>query len=239
MISSFIIQIMPNIAIKQNKKGTFLDLSSQDLSKSSFKEDFCSFSNEISKFLSGTSVSIIMPEDSINCQMIIEEIKTELNKNNISLKKVFSKDNNEIDFGTECDINEYNRALDNNSNKEIIDVSSLPETLYVEANLRSGQLIRYPGNVFVLGDVNPSAEIIANGDIIIWGTLRGLAHAGSNGNKYSKIISMEIINGQVRIADLITSIQDSTSKEKKKSKEKVPMLVKIENNEIIISRYFG
>jgi septum site-determining protein MinC len=239
MLSSFIIQIMPKIAIKQNKKGTFLDLSSQDLAGSSFKEDFSSFSNEISSFLSGTSVSIIMPEVPGKNQSIIEEIRTELNKNNISLKNVFSKDEDKTDPFNEEDTKNYVRNQESNTNKEIVDVSTLPETLYVEANLRSGQLIRYPGNVFVLGDVNPSAEIIANGDIIIWGTLRGLAHAGADGDKTAKIIAMEILAGQIRIAGLITSIPNSMSKEKKKSKDKIPMLVKIENNEIIASRYFG
>jgi septum site-determining protein MinC len=229
---------MPRIAIKQNKKGTFLDLSRQDLRSSGFREDFSNFSDEISSFLSGTSVSIIMPDKTKETTSIIETIRAELNKNNISLKNIFSKDE-EKEISDKEKLN--SSTVDSNktgTTKEIVDVSGLPETLYVEANLRSGQLIRYPGNVFVLGDVNHSAEIIASGDIIIWGTLRGLAHAGADGDKEAKIIAMEISTGQIRIAELITSIPDSMSKDKKKSKEKVPMLVKIENNEIIANRYF-
>jgi septum site-determining protein MinC len=125
------------------------------------------------------------------------------------------------------------------SAKEVIDTNYLPETLYVESNLRSGQLIRYPGNVFVLGDVNPSAEIIAAGDIVIWGTLRGVAHAGSDGDQTAKIIAMELKTGQVRIADKIATIKTESSKDKKKGDSRAPELVKIQNNEIILTRYFG
>lgn len=233
---------MPKIAIKQNKKGTFLDLSSQELNQESFIDQFSDFSIEISSFLSGTSVSLIMPEevdDNNETLSIIERMKLELNKNNISLRSIMSSNENLRLAGTSS---EMRMSLETPSEKpvekEVVDTSGLPETLYVEANLRSGQLIRYPGNVFVLGDVNPSAEIIAAGDIIIWGTLRGLAHAGADGDKEAKIIAMDINAGQVRIADKMTPNQENLSKDKKKTREKVPTLVKLENNEIIVSRYF-
>lgn len=233
---------MPKIAIKQNKKGTFLDLSSHQINQESFIDEFTDFSLEISSFLSGTSVSLIMPEeaeDNNETLSLIERMKLELNKNNISLKSIMSSNENLKLAGSTT---EMRMSQETQSEKpverEVVDTSGLPETLYVEANLRSGQLIRYPGNVFVLGDVNPSAEIIAAGDIIIWGTLRGLAHAGADGDREAKIIAMDINAGQIRIADKMITNNESLSKDKKKAKEKVPTLVKIENNEIIASRYF-
>ena len=233
---------MPKIGIKQNKKGTFLDLSKGQLEQENFIDDFSSFSNEISAFLSGTSVSLIMPEaieENSETLSIIEQMRAELNRNNISLKSIMSgSEGKKISNAVPDKRIEEEPERINSEKKEVVDISGLPETLYVEANLRSGQLIRYPGNVFVLGDVNPSAEIIASGDIIIWGTLRGMAHAGSDGDKEAKIIAMEINAGQIRIADRITTIPSTMAKDRKKNKEKVPMLVKIENNEIIASRYF-
>ena len=53
------------------------------------------------------------------------------------------------------------------------------EPLYLETTLRSGVEIRHPGTVIVLGDVNPGSSIIADGDIIVWGRLRGFVHAGA------------------------------------------------------------
>ncbi len=96
-------------------------------------------------------------------------------------------------------------------------------------------MIRYPGNVFILGDVNPSAEIIAAGDIIVWGTVRGIVHAGADGDTEAKIIAMRVESGQIRIASKILAVNKAT---KKKVNSVTPELVKIENNEIIISSYF-
>lgn len=60
---------------------------------------------------------------------------------------------------------------------------SLP-TLYLRKTIRSGQSISSDGNILVIGDVNPGAEIIAKGDITVWGILGGIAHAGSDGRSH-------------------------------------------------------
>ncbi len=58
--------------------------------------------------------------------------------------------------------------------------------LFVNKTLRSGTRVEFPGHVVVLGDVNPGAEIIAEGSIIIWGRLRGAVHAGSKGDEKAR-----------------------------------------------------
>ena len=50
--------------------------------------------------------------------------------------------------------------------------------LWIERTVRSGTRIEHPGNVVVIGDVNPGAEIVAEGNILVWGRLRGSVHAG-------------------------------------------------------------
>lgn len=54
--------------------------------------------------------------------------------------------------------------------------------LYVKNTCRSGTAVCHNGDVIVLGDLNPGAQISATGDIIVIGALRGIAHAGANGN---------------------------------------------------------
>ncbi len=85
------------------------------------------------------------------------------------------------------------------------------ETLLVKQNLRSGQRIIYPGNVVVLGDVNPGAYIIAGGNIIIMGTLRGTAHAGASGDEESAIVAYKLKPSQIRIAQSIGRSPDNES----------------------------
>jgi septum site-determining protein MinC len=73
----------------------------------------------------------------------------------------------------------------------------------IKRRVRSGQIIRHPGHIVVVGDVNPGARIEAGGDIIVWGKLQGTAHAGAFGNTKSVICALEMTPNLVKIADLI------------------------------------
>jgi septum site-determining protein MinC len=81
-------------------------------------------------------------------------------------------------------------------------------TLLVRRTLRSGQRVRYFGNVVVLGDVNPGAEITAGGDIIVMGWLRGLAHAGAGGNDRAMVSAFRLNPTQLRIGQYIGRAPD-------------------------------
>ncbi|MEM9979087.1 MAG: septum site-determining protein MinC [Cyanobacteria bacterium P01_D01_bin.2] len=72
--------------------------------------------------------------------------------------------------------------------------------LYVQVTVRSGTEICHPGSIVVLGDVNPGGALIAAGDIFVWGRLRGLAHAGSQGNTACRIMALHMQPTQLRIA---------------------------------------
>ena len=73
--------------------------------------------------------------------------------------------------------------------------------LFLNRTLRSGTRIEFAGHVVVLGDVNPGAEIIADGNVMIWGRLRGMVHAGSKGNRAAVICALDLSATQLRIAD--------------------------------------
>ena len=72
--------------------------------------------------------------------------------------------------------------------------------LYLDRSVRSGVEINYPGSVIVRGDINPGGAVIAGGDIIVWGRLRGIAHAGANGNYQATIRALRLEATQIRIA---------------------------------------
>ncbi len=73
----------------------------------------------------------------------------------------------------------------------------------VRNTCRSGVRIVSPSDCVVLGDVNPGAEIIAEGDVVVFGALRGLAHAGAGGERTARIWALSIQPNQIRIADLV------------------------------------
>jgi septum site-determining protein MinC len=72
--------------------------------------------------------------------------------------------------------------------------------LIARRTLRSGQQLRHPGSIAVIGDVNPGAEIVAGGDIVVWGKLRGTVHAGAMGNESAVVCALELMPTQLRIA---------------------------------------
>jgi len=82
-------------------------------------------------------------------------------------------------------------------------------TILVQRTLRSGQSIRYNGNVVVLGDVNPGAEVAATGNVIVMGALRGVVHAGAGGDENSVVMAFRLQPTQLRIANHITRPPDN------------------------------
>jgi septum site-determining protein MinC len=82
-------------------------------------------------------------------------------------------------------------------------ISTLAEPLYLETTLRSGTEVRHPGSVVVVGDTNPGSTIIADGNILVWGRLRGIAHAGANGDQGCQIMALNMEPTQLRIADQV------------------------------------
>ncbi len=66
-------------------------------------------------------------------------------------------------------------------------------SLLLESPVRSGQSIIFTeGDVTVLGSVGSGAEIVAGGSIHVYGTLRGRAMAGVNGNSAARIYCQKI-----------------------------------------------
>ncbi|HMX45240.1 MAG TPA: septum site-determining protein MinC [Candidatus Obscuribacter sp.] len=87
-------------------------------------------------------------------------------------------------------------------------IQKLPQVLYVKQTLRSGQTVSHKGDLVIVGDVNPGAEIMAEGDITVWGSLRGIAHAGIGGNTEAEIRALNLQPIQIRIAHAIARSPD-------------------------------
>ncbi|MBX9669404.1 MAG: septum site-determining protein MinC [Candidatus Obscuribacterales bacterium] len=83
-----------------------------------------------------------------------------------------------------------------------------PTTLYLRQTLRSGQTVSHKGHLVIIGDINPGAEVMADGDITVWGCLRGVAHAGIGGNTNAEIRALKLQPIQIRIAHAIARAPD-------------------------------
>ncbi len=97
----------------------------------------------------------------------------------------------------------------------------------VKRTLRSGRTIRSNGHVVVVGDVNYGAEIVATGDIIVWGKLRGIVHAGANGDENAIVCALDLAPTQLRIASHIAVPPDESRKRKP-----LPEMAQVKNGQI-------
>lgn len=96
----------------------------------------------------------------------------------------------------------------------------------IKRTMRSGFRVAYQGHVVVVGDVNPGAEIIASGSIVVWGRLRGTVHAGAEGDETAVVCALDLSPTQLRIA----SKAATTPKDQEKPQ---PEIASIKENQII------
>lgn len=102
----------------------------------------------------------------------------------------------------------------------------------VKRTLRSGQSVSFDGNVMIRGDVNPGAIVIATGDIIVLGALRGVAHAGASGDGQAVVMAFRLEPTQLRIAGHISRAPDG-----KGPHPAVPEVARVRGDSIVIEEY--
>ncbi len=113
---------------------------------------------------------------------------------------------------------------------------SSDRTYWVKKTLRSGQKVNFDGNVVVIGDVNPGAEIVASGDVVVFGVLKGVVHAGATGNDRAIVAAGGLRPIQLRIAQYITRAPD----EKKDQKlEGISEIAYVKEEMIVVEHYYG
>ena len=83
---------------------------------------------------------------------------------------------------------------------------------FYRSGLRSGQTIKYSGSVVIMGDVNPGSEVVADGNVVVLGSLKGLAHAGASGDESCFVLANIMQPVQLRIANVISSMPKSEQK---------------------------
>ncbi len=104
--------------------------------------------------------------------------------------------------------------------------------LLVSHTLRSGRTVRYAGHVVVMGDVNPGAEIVATGNIVVWGRLRGVAHAGADGDERAVVCALDLQPTQLRIAGKIATAPGPAGQPQ-------PEIARVRDDRIVAERWSG
>lgn len=137
----------------------------------------------------------------------ISELKEILEQIGLTLDLIITRRRQTAVAASSAGYSVQQETLSNSDETSII--QDLAEPLYLKNTIRSGVEICHPSSVIVLGDVNPGATILASGDVFIWGTLRGIAHAGYLGNRKGLIMALKLEPTQLRIADLVARVPDN------------------------------
>lgn len=105
-------------------------------------------------------------------------------------------------------------------------------TVLVQRTLRSGQSIYYDGNVVIVGDINPGGEVVATGNVVVMGYLRGVVHAGADGNEKAAVYAFRMRPTQLRIAGHITRAPDEED-----AGPIVPEIARIKDGTVVIEAF--
>ncbi|SDZ37086.1 septum site-determining protein MinC [Proteiniborus ethanoligenes] len=156
-----------------------------------------------------------------------EELKSLIiNKYGLNVDDINDDMDDSIDEDIEGDIEHYT------TQRQFFEGIEEGYTRFVRATIRSGQSVEYAGNVVIIGDVNPGGIVIASGNIVILGALRGIAHAGCDGNREAIVVAFSLQPTQLRIADIIARKPDEEVEA-----SKWPEIARVEENAVLIETY--
>lgn len=133
----------------------------------------------------------------------------------------------EVGLVTDVDVSPESQAYDERNG------TSGGGAIVVRRTLRSGQTLRHPGDVVVIGDVNPGAEIVAGGNIVVWGRVRGLVHAGAFGTEDALICALDLAPTQLRIGGRIARSPEE------RPDEPVPEIASVRDGQIVAVPWTG
>lgn len=113
-----------------------------------------------------------------------------------------------------------------------IRAGDVTSTLLTKRTIRSGQRLRYESSVVIMGDVNAGAEVIAGGDVVVWGALRGTVHAGYPGNEQAIVCALALAPVQLRIGSLASRPPEDGA-----APPQTPEVASVKNGQIVVESW--
>lgn len=216
-----------NIEIKGTSEGLLITINAQDW-QAGQEILFAEIENQ-SDFLNGAEIFLDVQMQIINALSMGKLIEA-LEDKNLKLIGVLSDsyktERSALSYGLRTTIEKRRNISALHQNKTTRSKEK-NQTVFLHQTLRSGAIIETTGDVTIVGDVNPGANIITAGNIVVWGKLRGNVHAGSEGNQDTIICALEFNTEQARIAGKWIELP-------KKRKKLQPEIAKIDNNKPIL-----
>ena len=218
------------IAIKGVKDGLVISLSPTE-NWQSVTDHLASRIDDRADFFAGAAITVELGTRPVP-KYELSSLKALLERRGLSLSLVLSESDTTRESALALDLKtDSNNRSATKEKQETLPVD--PEEtgtwgVLVRRTLRSGRIVHSEGHVVIVGDVNPGAMVIAAGDIIVWGKLRGTAHAGADGNESAVVCALDMNPSQLRIASYIVTSPPG------KRRNVVPEMALIRNNQIVV-----
>jgi septum site-determining protein MinC len=223
------------VAIKGIKDGLLVSLNAEE-EWNIVTADLAARIDQQNAFFSGARITVDLGTRPVRKDEM-GSLKALLERRSLTLWAVSSASQTTLDSAIALDLRTSNLGGQTNAQStEANEAEITPDEdgsvgVMIRRTLRSGRRIHSRGHVVVYGDVNPGAEIIASGDVIVWGRLRGNVHAGADGDEEAVICALDMIPTQLRIAGYIT-----VSPEDKRRKPR-PEVAFIRDSQIVVETW--
>jgi septum site-determining protein MinC len=221
------------VAIKGIKDGLLISLNTTE-EWLSVTSELASRIDEKSDFFAGAVITVDIGPRPVP-KHELSGLRALLERRGLSLNMVLSDSLTTIEAANALDLR--SGPTSNSVTKAVQDALPInPEEegtlgVLIRRTLRSGRTVHSQGHAVIFGDVNPGAEVIAGGDIVIWGKLRGNVHAGAYGDEDAVVCALDMTPTQLRIAGYI-----STSPPDKRRKAR-PEVASIRGNQIVVEAW--
>jgi septum site-determining protein MinC len=229
-----------NVSIKGTKDGLLISLDSAEEWQLVIN-DLTARIDGNSAFFAGARITVDVGARPIP-KYALRTLKAALERRGLTLSNVLSDSQTTIDSATALDLRASFSgrsgsapASHEDETAETLPIKSEEDVLagvMIRKTLRSGRTIHSEGHVVVLGDVNPGAEVIAGGDVVIWGVLRGNVHAGAYGNEGAVVCALDMMPTQLRIAGVLYEPPRGAKRGKS-----APEVASVRSNQIIMDSW--
>jgi len=195
------------VAIKGTKDGLLISLSAEE-EWLQLTSQLAAHLDEKGDFFSGARITVDVGARPVT-KHELGSLKALLERRSMTLWLVLSESATTHDAASALDIRStLSSTLSDPDASEMPLISSEEDGtigVMIRRTLRSGRTVHSEGHVVIYGDVNPGAEIIAVGDVVVWGRLRGNVHAGADGDEAAVICALDMMPNQLRIAGYIVT----------------------------------
>ncbi|MEA3459070.1 MAG: septum site-determining protein MinC [Chloroflexota bacterium] len=210
---------LTGVTIKGIKDSLLITLGEGELTK--FLAELGELLEEKASFFAGGKVALEVGPRALSVGEV-GKIKRLLAQNKVSLQAVMSESARTQAAARSLGLATFLRPKAQMAEK-------ISQGVLIHCTLHSGQVVQNSGHVVIVGDVNPGAEVIAGGDIVVWGRLGGTVHAGAMGDEEAMVCALQMSPTQLRIASHI-----ARPPERQRSGPIEPEVASVQNGGIVV-----